>query len=291
MAYSNSIKNRELLYSLYVDKQLSCREISNELGIKNIRLIHSWLRKFGIPTRNHKEAGAISATRYLDKRITESCSVCGEEVKIHLYRIKRTKKFYCSRECQIRDSGDSLKLAQEAHLQKHPRVVRFCKVCEQAFEVAFSRRNAKYCSKSCSAIQGIKDLASRRQPSAPEQKIIDITEKNFPEFRYNGNGELGVVLNGMIPDFVNVNGKKEVLEVFGDYFHGVICRTWKSSELGRKMAYNYLGYRCLVLWEHDIKTKTEEELLKIIRVFSNQKVKEVKTWQREIRRQQSPLLG
>lgn len=271
-SHSSSIRNPQLLRSLYIEGKLSSREIARILGV-NDRLVRTWLYKFGIPTRNHKEAGAVSATRYLDKRIVKVCSVCGEEVKIHLYRTKRTKKFYCSRECQIKDFSESLKLAHETFCKDHPRIMKVCQVCGQPFEVVFSRQDAKYCSRSCSAIQRIKDLASRRQPSVPEQRVIDITQKHFPAFKYNGNCELGVVLGGMIPDFININGKKQVIEVFGDYYHGVICRTWKSSELGKKMAYNYLGYRCLVLWEHDIKTKTEKELVEIIRGFSKPRTK------------------
>ena len=61
----------------------------------------------------------------------------------------------------------------------------------------------------------------------------------------------------MIPDFINVNGEKKVIEVFGDYWHSdkVIQGHWKRSEFGRKAVYSQLGYDCVVLWEDMIKTE------------------------------------
>jgi len=113
---------------------------------------------------------------------------------------------------------------------------------------------------------------AKKTPTIPEQKIIEIVSEHFPDFKYNGNGELSVVLAGMIPDFINTNGRKQVIEVFGDYYHGKICKNWKNSELGKKMAYNSLGYKCLVIWEREIKDRTDDELVGIIRKFSRRKV-------------------
>jgi len=108
---------------------------------------------------------------------------------------------------------------------------------------------------------------ANKAPTRPEARIIRIVNKHFPDFKYNGNGQLGVILGGMIPDFLNVNGKKQVIEVFGDYYHGSICRNWKNSELGKRMAYNSLGYRCLVIWESELQSKTDQELVDTIRKF------------------------
>ena len=106
------------------------------------------------------------------------------------------------------------------------------------------------------------------RPTKPEQILIDILGKHLPEFGYNGDFSLGVVIAGLIPDFVNVNGKKEIIELFGDYFHsGKIRAKWHASELGRIMAYNSLGYRCLIIWEHEIYEQQESEIINKIRQF------------------------
>lgn len=108
-----------------------------------------------------------------------------------------------------------------------------------------------------------------KRPTKPEQILIDILNNYLlGEFYYNGDFSLGIVIAGLIPDFVNVNGKKEIIEIFGDYFHSDKVRSkWHASELGRIMAYNSLGYSCLVIWEHEIYEESENEITNKIRQF------------------------
>ncbi|MCK4731300.1 MAG: hypothetical protein KAT65_02480 [Methanophagales archaeon] len=91
----------------------------------------------------------------------------------------------------------------------------------------------------------------QRHPNSIEGTISEILQKNFPnEYKYNGNFEEKVVIGGMIPDFVNVNGKKVVIEAFGDYWHDLKKNIkWKHTEFGRKAAYSQLGYKCIVIWK------------------------------------------
>lgn len=113
-------------------------------------------------------------------------------------------------------------------------------------------------------------LSARRiKPTKPERQLEAILSKHFPEFEYNGDGRLGVTLGGLTPDFVNVNGKKDLIEVFGDYYHSaeVIGDDWRRSELGKMMIYNSLGWRCLILWASDLKSKPEAEIIEMIRKF------------------------
>jgi len=91
------------------------------------------------------------------------------------------------------------------------------------------------------------------RPTKPELQLTQILKQYFPSFKYNGAGDLGIALAGMIPDFVNVNGKKEVIELFGDYWHSTHLDTWRKTELGRIMAYNSVGYKCLIIWEYELK--------------------------------------
>lgn len=108
-----------------------------------------------------------------------------------------------------------------------------------------------------------------RRPTKPEQILNSILHEYFPEFRYNGDYSLGIVIAGQIPDFVNVNGKKEIIEVFGDYHHStkVLGDRWQGSELGKVMLYNSLVWKCLVIWEHEVKELAEEELIHKIGTF------------------------
>lgn len=105
---------------------------------------------------------------------------------------------------------------------------------------------------------------SNAKPNIPEQKLQCILNTHFPnQWQYTGDGS--VVLGGMKPDFLNVNGKKAVIEVFGDYWHGKRSRNWRETEIGRLMAYGYWGFRCLVIWEHELGKLPEREIVRRIR--------------------------
>lgn len=119
-----------------------------------------------------------------------------------------------------------------------------------------------------------KVMASRCvKPTKPEKELGNILGAYFPQYKYNGDGSLGVTLAGMIPDFVNTNGKKEVIELFGDYYHcsKMTKGDWRRTELGRIMAYSSLGYRCLVIWEHELKELGEKGITMKIRNFHGRK--------------------
>jgi G:T-mismatch repair DNA endonuclease (very short patch repair protein) len=119
----------------------------------------------------------------------------------------------------------------------------------------------------------IRNVAEGNQtrPTKAEDQLRLILEANYPsEYAYNGDCGLGVVLAGMIPDFINVNGKKQVIEMFGDYWHSDRAITsWRRGELGRVMTYNALGFRCLIIWEHEL--KDTEKLLSKIKAFRRSK--------------------
>jgi len=99
------------------------------------------------------------------------------------------------------------------------------------------------------------------KPNKTEQRYMDYFDLNFPDFKYNGDGRLGVVLAGLVPDFVNVNGKKQVVEIFGEYFHSEKNKQlkWHQTEIGRISRYKEVGFDCLVIWSLEIK---KPELLK-----------------------------
>ena len=87
---------------------------------------------------------------------------------------------------------------------------------------------------------------SQGSQTEPEVWLEGYLNNRFPgEWLYNGSGVQGVVLGGKIPDFVNVNGKKSVIEVFGTYWHS-------EEEVEEKIKhYKQFGFDCKVVWEYD----------------------------------------
>lgn len=105
--------------------------------------------------------------------------------------------------------------------------------------------------------------SNRIKPSQPEQRLIDIINKAQLPFKYTGDGSF--IIQGVNPDFINCDGAKIVIEVFGDYWHGKHARTWKETELGRIMAFNSFGFRCIILWESEINNSRDEIIIERIK--------------------------
>jgi len=101
---------------------------------------------------------------------------------------------------------------------------------------------------------------SHIRPTRAEYDLGILIEKACPkQYRYTGNGEM--VVGGMCPDFMNINGQKKVIEMFGDYWH-------KGQDPQVKIdKYSQYGFSCLVIWEKELRELSREELLDKIRNF------------------------
>jgi len=89
--------------------------------------------------------------------------------------------------------------------------------------------------------------ANHPKPNKLELKLDSILQKYFPnQFKYVGNGE--VQIGRKCPDFININGKKQVIELFGRYWHKGLF-----SEAGKINHYKKYGFDCLVIWDNDFK--------------------------------------
>jgi G:T-mismatch repair DNA endonuclease (very short patch repair protein) len=93
------------------------------------------------------------------------------------------------------------------------------------------------------------------KPNIPETKLMSILNGLYPnEYEYTGDGK--VILNGCNPDFTNINGRKKIIEMFGDYWH----RGENPHERVDKFA--ELGFDCLIIWESELK-RIDKVIVKI----------------------------
>lgn len=93
-----------------------------------------------------------------------------------------------------------------------------------------------------------------------ERRVSYLLRSMCPkEFKYNGNYRLGITLGNYIPDFVNVNGKKKVIEVYSKYWKGMNegVEKWKKS---RESVYGSLGWGVLFIEDIELKNKNKEIL-------------------------------
>lgn len=90
------------------------------------------------------------------------------------------------------------------------------------------------------------------KPNKPEQQLASLLGLLW---KYTGDGTL--IIDGKCPDFWN--GDHRLVELFGDYWHR------GKNPQGRIDFFARHGYKCLVIWEHELTDK--EKVKKRIRSF------------------------
>ena len=97
-------------------------------------------------------------------------------------------------------------------------------------------------------------------PNKPEKVLIKLLNTILPnQYRFVGDGN--TMLCGFVPDFINCNGLKKIIELYGNYWHNK--KEVKYRDKRRIIAYKKLGYKTLIIWEKELKNinKVKEKIL------------------------------
>ena len=87
------------------------------------------------------------------------------------------------------------------------------------------------------------------KPTKPELALAKlILELKLP-YSYVGDGEF--ILAGKCPDFLNMDGQKKLIEIYGNYWH----RNDNPQE--RIDLFAKYGYDTLIIWESELKNLDE----------------------------------
>ena len=88
------------------------------------------------------------------------------------------------------------------------------------------------------------------RPNKIEVQLDTLLNTSFPkQWKYVGGGE--VIIGGKCPDFLNTDGRKEVIELFGNYWHNLPKNQERDNE--RLEAYKKYGYSTLIVWDKELK--------------------------------------
>lgn len=234
-------------------------QISGKNGHKAIFCSPKCRTNARVGTHQSQEASR-KKSEALSQKVKAICQWCGRGFLVKPSVIRRGSGKFCSRKCYglFQQNQNWNWWRKGKTLPKETRM-----------KISLARirnwRDPEYVRKMI--------LAFNKKPTKPEIQLGAILNKHFPQYKYNGDGRLGVTLGGLTPDFVNVDGKKDLIEVFGDYYHSpeILGDRWQGSELGKTMIYNSLGYYCLVIWEHEIEELSEKEIVAKIKTFCQRK--------------------
>lgn len=100
-----------------------------------------------------------------------------------------------------------------------------------------------------------------KSPNKPEKLLNKLLQNLLPkEYSFVGNGKIFIA--GFVPDFINCNGQKKIIELFGDYWHN--RKNAKERDKIRLKTYKKYGYKTLIIWEHELKDldKVKGKILK-----------------------------
>lgn len=87
-----------------------------------------------------------------------------------------------------------------------------------------------------------------KRPNNQERKLINIIVNHNLPYKYVGDGNF--ILGNKNPDFINCNGKKQVIELFGRYWH-TGDRAHQSVE-ERVNEFKSYGFNCLIIWDDEL---------------------------------------
>jgi hypothetical protein len=89
-------------------------------------------------------------------------------------------------------------------------------------------------------------LARNLKPNNVEMELQKILNKLFPkEYKYVGDFQFWI--DGKNPDFINIDSKNKLIELFGDYWHK------GENPKNRINHFKKSGYDTLVIWEKELK--------------------------------------
>lgn len=194
------------------------------------------------------------------KKIIAICDDC-KEIRILM------KQDYCKlcRSCSHKEKqfseehrknmGNAQK-GEKNHNWKGGNLKRICEECNRTFYVKPSkieRGEGKFCSISCGSKASIRHRKFPTHHTKPELIFEAICKKNKLPFKYTGDGSFWI--HNINPDFIECNGKKLVVEIFGDYWHSPLLnsklREDRTLTFRKKLLKRY-GYKLIVFWETDL---------------------------------------
>ena len=154
------------------------------------------------------------------------------------------------------------RIGEKASNWKGGKIIRYCLNCGTKFDVypcRLQNGNGKFCSSTCVRIKN----PSPKSRTKPEIEFERICKKHNLPYKYTGNGDFWI--EDINPDFVNCNGKKVAIEIFGVAFHsplfGFVNPSGNRTYNIRKTTLKKYGWESVIFWDRDIMRKDAEQFV------------------------------
>ena len=215
-----------------------------------------------------KHTGRKKEERIKIKCARVGCNVTFENFK---HQTKGNKK-YCCHECFSRDNVNNLKERHQKGLMKDAyKKMQDTKLAQYksgeliTWNKDLTKETDKRVAKiSKGVISAFKAGKYSDKPNKQEKRVMELLQKYNKDFKYVGNGSFWI--EDMNPDFINTNGKKQVIEFNGCWWHGCLS-CFPSGGAGgiqdntqdRIERFKQYGFECIPIWEHELSNKKKME--------------------------------
>jgi len=105
-----------------------------------------------------------------------------------------------------------------------------------------------------------KSMKAIARPNKKEIILTNIIKNANLPYKFVGCGDF--FIERFNPDFINCNGQKKIIELFGDYWHR--RNDVRIKDKKRLKSYSKFGFKTLIVWENEIENQ-EKVIKKIIK--------------------------
>lgn len=199
---------------------------------------------FGVRSPNYKDGRSLEHYFCLD---------CKKEITYQGWCYGSKKCRSCSNKNKLVSDLTKQKISNQV-LKKWADKTYYDKMCKIRKNQMTSLVKEKICRKLIS-----------RNITGLEKKVIDIIKKYGLDFKYVGDGSF--ILHGFNPDFINVNGKKQIIEVFYEYFKEKQYGSLNKYKKQRYAIYRGYGFDTLFIGHLDLQSLSERDIADKIKAF------------------------
>jgi len=257
-----NIKKKEL-QELYWQEGKSQAEIASLFNCDRVT-IQGWMVRLGITTRSQSEASKLWIQHHPGKH--HKFPVGYKPLPRYPINIDLAKSLYFALGLGIPEIGKILNINSQVVYHRLKKAgVAFRKRGEalrgrRRLDLSKSNHSSKFQKKMAEALA--------RSPNKPEKYLDELLQKYFPgHWEYVGDGK--IIISGLCPDFINCNGLKAIIEVFGDYWHrDRVNIPIHQRDYARKAIFGKYGYKTLILWESELNQLPVSEIITKINEFT-----------------------
>ena len=204
-------------------------------------------------------------------KIITLCDNCGNELKLERNQFAAGKHHFCNSKCMGEWKTKNLKGKNSPFYNREEIYGDWCgkMILIEPYKLKTNKHH--FHSKKCadewkrhpSEEEREKFREIRRHQkipmhhTKPELIFKEICNKYNLPFKYTGDVSLwiGKDKKKLNPDFVECNGKKIVVEIFGDYWHSRLLNRNLREDAGlnyRKRHYSHYHWKSVFIWESDL---------------------------------------